>query len=119
MKEIKVPQNFNQRIYDIVRQIPAGYVLCYGDVAAIAGNTRASRAVGYALAVCPDDVPAHRVLFKDGTLSRAFLTAKGKNRQYTLLKAENVTFTKERKVKMDKHRWSAEEQDFQSFLKYG
>jgi len=96
--------NFNQKVYAITRAIPRGFVLNYGAVAARAGNTRASRAVGYAMAACPKNVPAHRVVFKDGSLSSAFLE-RGKNKQYALLKAEGVTFTKDKKVKMSRHLW--------------
>ncbi len=94
--------SFNQRVFAIVKKIPKGKVLNYGCVAAYAGSVRAARAVGYALAVCPGTVPAHRVLFKDGSLSSAFMR-NGKNRQYTLLRAEGVTFSKDKKVKMEKH----------------
>jgi len=97
-------RSFNQIVFAIVRKIPKGRVLNYGAVAAMAGNTRASRAAGYALAVCPGDVPAHRVVFKDGSLSSAFLE-RGKNRQHTLLKGEGVGFTKDKKVKMQRHLW--------------
>ncbi|WP_424244588.1 methylated-DNA-protein-cysteine methyltransferase-like protein [Elusimicrobium posterum] len=119
MKKEKEPQNFNQRVYDIVRRIPEGWVLSYGQVAELAGNSKASRAVGYAMAGCKDSaVPCHRVLFKDGTLSKAFIT-KGKNLQYTLLKKENISFTKEKKVNMKKHRWTTDALDYAAFLKYG
>lgn len=36
-------------IYDVVKQIPYGKVATYGQVAALAGNRRWSRVVGYAL----------------------------------------------------------------------
>jgi methylated-DNA-protein-cysteine methyltransferase-like protein len=97
--------SFNQKVFAIVRKIPKGRVLNYGRVAALAGNTRAARAVGYALSASPQDVPAHRVLFKDGSLSAAFLK-NGKNRQYALLKAEKISFTKDKRVKMQKHLYS-------------
>ena len=41
--------NFYNRVYEIVKQIPKGKVATYGQVALLAGNPRASRAVGYAL----------------------------------------------------------------------
>ena len=91
-------------VYAIVRKIPKGRVLNYGAVAALAGNTRASRAVGYALAVCPENVPAQRVVFKDGGLSRAFIK-NGRQTQYLLLKAEGVAFSRDKKVKMKTHLW--------------
>jgi methylated-DNA-protein-cysteine methyltransferase-like protein len=110
-------KNFNETVFDIVKQIPKGYVLCYGDIANLAGVPAASRAVGYACAAlnAPEGLPFHRVVYKDGALSRAFMT-NGKNRQYAMLKAEGVTFGKERKVNMAKHRLRSKTLDFAAFL---
>lgn len=101
MKKLK---NFNRLVYEIVRQIPAGYVMSYGQISRLAGNPRASRAVGYALHANPDpeNIPCHRVVFKDGSLTPSFVFG-GIDRQHKLLKAEKVTFTKDKKVKMQKH----------------
>ena len=46
--------NSYERIYAVVRQIPYGRVATYGQIAALAGNPRWSRVVGYALHVNPD-----------------------------------------------------------------
>lgn len=96
--------SFNRKVYEIVKQIPKGAVLYYGQVACLAGNPRASRAVGYALHNNPDqeNIPCHRVVFKDGDLSPAFAFG-GKKEHKRLLKAEKVTFTKTGKVIMKKH----------------
>lgn len=53
--------NTYQLIYDVVRQIPKGKVASYGQVAALSGNPRWSRVVGYALHVNPDPL-RHSVL---------------------------------------------------------
>jgi len=97
-------KNFNRIVYEIVKQIPKGMVMSYGQIARLAGNARASRAVGYALHGNPDPghIPCHRVVFKDGSLTPAFVFG-GINRQYKLLKDEGVSFGKDRKVKMAKH----------------
>ena len=47
-------KNSYEKIYDIVKQIPRGTVATYGQVAALAGNKRWARVVGYALHVNPD-----------------------------------------------------------------
>lgn len=110
---------FNARVYDIVRLIPRGKVLSYGKIAQLAGNPRASRAVGYAVASpYAPNLPYHRVVYKDGSLSPAFIV-KGQNRQYTLLKQENVSFTKDRRVQMQKHEWRAGGVSLKLFNKYG
>ncbi|MCI8560588.1 MAG: MGMT family protein [Dorea sp.] len=55
-------------IYDIIYQIPEGKVATYGQIAALAGNKRWARVVGYALHAVPhgSDIPWHRVVKKNG-----------------------------------------------------
>ncbi|MCL2144806.1 MAG: MGMT family protein [Endomicrobia bacterium] len=97
-------KTFNQRVYEIVMRIPKGYVMYYGQISRLAGNPRASRAVGYALHGNPDpeNIPCHRVVFKDGSLTPAFVFG-GIDKQYKLLKNEKITFSKDKKVNMPKH----------------
>ena len=59
---------FNDKVYEVVRQIPAGYVSTYGDIARAIGQPRKALFVGYAMksTTDPDAVPCHRVVFKDG-----------------------------------------------------
>lgn len=77
------------RIYEVVKLIPCGHVASYGQVAALAGNPRWSRVVGYALHVNPEpnSIPCFRVVTKDGRPSRAFAFG-GENRQIELLRNE-------------------------------
>lgn len=113
------PRTFNQKVYEAVALIPRGKVLSYGKIARLAGNPRASRAVGYAVAgPYAPRLPYHRVVYKDGSLSPAFLV-KGKNRQHTLLKQEGVAFTKDGRVHMQKHEWRADGVSLKLFNKYG
>jgi methylated-DNA-[protein]-cysteine S-methyltransferase len=60
---------FSVRVLSVVRRIPPGRVATYGDVAALAGRPRASRAVGNIMRGCRDrSVPAHRVIAAGGAL---------------------------------------------------
>jgi O-6-methylguanine DNA methyltransferase len=78
---------FTSRVLAIVRRIPAGRVATYGDVAALAGRPRASRAVGNIMKECRRlDVPCHRVVAASGrlggyggreALKRSLLVAEG------------------------------------------
>src|SRR3984893_8563946 len=62
-------QAFTSRVLTIVRRIPPGRVATYGDVAALAGRPRASRAVGNIMRSCGRlDVPCHRVIAAGGRL---------------------------------------------------
>jgi len=98
---------FNSNVYEIVSHIPKGKVVSYGQVASMAGNCRASRAVGYALHRNPyyGSVPCHRVVFKNGSLADGFAFG-GKDVQRQLLEAEAVTFTEDGCVNMKECRWN-------------
>jgi methylated-DNA-protein-cysteine methyltransferase related protein len=61
---------FRVAVYALVRRIPAGQVVTYGQVAALLGRARSARAVGGAMKRCPDDVPWHRVVNAQGGISR-------------------------------------------------
>ncbi|HWR42334.1 MGMT family protein [Sporomusa sp.] len=99
--------NFNDKVYEFVRQIPEGKVASYGQIAFMTGTWRASRAVGYALHRNPyqGKVPCHRVVFKDGRLATGFVFG-GKDVQRQLLEAEGVEFTEDGRVDMNKCCWN-------------
>ena len=56
--------DFNRRVYDVARTIPAGSTLSYGEVAERLGDRNLARDVGQALGENPIPiiVPCHRVL---------------------------------------------------------
>ena len=85
---------FYERVYAVVREIPRGCVMSYGQVAFLAGNSRGARAVGFALHrnPAPGESPCHRVVFRDGSLSPGFAFG-GPEVQRRLLEAEGVRFT--------------------------
>lgn len=57
---------FFARVYALVREVPRGRVVTYGEVAGLLGLPRGARAVGWALRALPGEleglVPWHRVL---------------------------------------------------------
>ena len=97
-------QRLYERIYLVVRQIPAGKVATYGQIAQIAGDCTA-RMVGYAMAACPDDVPWQRVINAQGKVSpRA--DNYGTEVQRLRLMEEGVEFDADHKVDFAKVRWA-------------
>lgn len=79
---------FERRVLGAVRRIPPGRVATYGDIAALAGQPRAARAVGNIMRECRDPgVPCHRVIGAGGALGGF-----GRNPQTKreLLRAEGV-----------------------------
>ncbi len=93
-------------IYDVVKEIPRGKVATYGQVAALAGNRKWSRVVGYALHANPDPehIPCHRVVNRLGEVSPAFAFG-GENRQIALLGEEGVIVEGNR-VDLERYRWN-------------
>lgn len=92
------------RIYTIVRSIPKGMVLTYGDVASLA-KIRSPRYVGYALHHNPDQstIPCHRVVNFQGKTAKNFAFGLA-DVQQQLLENEGVQFVNGR-VDMEKYRW--------------
>ena len=63
--------DFFQRVYKVVKTIPAGRVTTYGLIAKKLGTASSARTVGWALNACHNDssIPAHRVVNRNGLLS--------------------------------------------------
>jgi methylated-DNA-protein-cysteine methyltransferase-like protein len=67
--ERKATDNFFENVYDVVRLVPKGRITTYGAVAAYLGAKSSSRMVGWAMNGSPKDVPAHRVVNRNGLLT--------------------------------------------------
>ena len=63
--------NFFERVYAIVKQIPYGKVTSYGAIAKVLGTAGSARMVGWAMNAAHnlEDVPAHRVVNRKGLLT--------------------------------------------------
>ena len=99
--------DFYERVWDVVREIPAGRVTTYGAIARHL-ETKSSRAVGWALKAAanldPLDVPCHRVVNREGFLSGRLHFATPTTMEERL-RAEGVAFSDEHTVDLDAHRW--------------
>jgi methylated-DNA-protein-cysteine methyltransferase-like protein len=83
--------NFFGRVYGVIRKIPKGKVMTYGQVA-VAIGTKDARRVGHALHANSDPkVPCHRVVNKDGRLAPGYALG-GPNEQRNRLITEGVEF---------------------------
>jgi O-6-methylguanine DNA methyltransferase len=61
--------HFAQKVLEIVAKIPKGKTMSYAQVAALAGNPKAARAVGNIISKNYDPaIPCHRVIRSDGCL---------------------------------------------------
>ena len=92
-------RDFAWRILAVIRMIPPGKVVAYGQVAALAGGAGKARLVGRLLAegICSGfDAPWQRVINAGGRIS--LMPSSGGARQRELLEAEGVTFKPTGKV---------------------
>ncbi len=87
--------DFFSDVYQVVRLIPGGRATSYGAIAACLGAPGNARIVGWAMAGCPGDVPAHRVVNSKGQLSAKARFGPGNEMQH-LLEAEGVQVVNDR-----------------------
>lgn len=97
---------FTEKVYALARSIPKGKVATYGQLAALAGNPRAARAVGAAMRTNPDipATPCHRVVASDGSLT-GYSAGQGISTKRKMLLDEGVSF-KGTKVDLAASQWS-------------
>jgi len=71
MNMLSAPSTFFNDVYEVVKLIPYGRVTSYGAIAKYLGAAKSSRTVGYAMnaAHALPDVPAHRVVNRNGLLT--------------------------------------------------
>ncbi len=97
-------ESFYQKVYALVSQVPEGRVVTYGQVAAALGDRRQARTVGWAMRVCPDHLPWHRVVSSNGRLSTRPLHG-GFHLQRALLEDEGVVFDEDDCIDLDRFGW--------------
>ncbi|HUM51317.1 MAG TPA: MGMT family protein [Chitinophagales bacterium] len=99
--------DFYEKVYAVVRKIPKGKVVSYGDIAEFIGTRGSARTVGYAMNnahnVSPT-VPAHRVVNRNGLLT-------GKHHfefptlMQELLESEGIEIINDQIQNFEKVRW--------------
>lgn len=101
--------DFFERVYQIVRQIPEGRVTSYGAIAKAIGAARSARMVGYAMNASHhlEGVPAHRVVNRNGVLTGKH-HFDGSNLMQQLLENEGIKVVNNQIVDFKKHYWEPE-----------
>lgn len=90
--------SFTMEVVRVLKEIPAGYVVTYGQVARMAGSPRAARQVVRILHSMSEKyrLPWHRVVNAKGEI--AVPSDDLREKQKMLLEAEGVSFTKDGRV---------------------
>lgn len=93
-----------ERVYDFLRQIPAGRVTTYGQIAEYLGNKHLARVVGNILHQNPDPshIPCHRVINRNGKVSDAYAFG-GSSAQRARLEGEGIVFEPDGTVALQKY----------------
>jgi methylated-DNA-protein-cysteine methyltransferase related protein len=102
---------FNHQVWDLVRQVPPGMVVTYGQIARLLpppGNMEPKayaafgpRWVGGAMADCPEDVPWQRVVNSRGEIS----LRSGAETQRRLLEDEGIRFDDRGRIDLKTYAW--------------
>jgi methylated-DNA-protein-cysteine methyltransferase-like protein len=109
-------QAYYERVWNLVRQVPHGKVVTYGQIAQMLSppmgvepqvyKAFGPRWVGGAMASCPVDVPWQRVINSQGKVS----VRPGAKRQRQLLEEEGIVFVKD-KVDLKVYQWRGPDQE--------
>ncbi len=110
-------KTYYEQVWNIVRQIPAGKVAAYGQIAKMIPPPSgveletyaafAPRWVGGAMAACPDDVPWQRVINSQGKISERA----GAEKQRQLLEEEGIIFDAKDRIDLKKYGWRGMNED--------
>lgn len=90
---------FRRAVLEACRRVPYGRTTSYGELARLAGNPRAVRAAGGAMAnnPLPLVIPCHRVLRSDGSIG-GFSSPSGISDKERMLRLEGIVPTDERSM---------------------
>lgn len=100
-------RTYRERVYEIVRQIPSGKVMTYGQIAMILGGGYTARTVGYVMHGADEDVPWQRVINAQGACSTGKMTMPV-NLQQSILQGERVAFNAKGKCDLGVYQWYPE-----------
>lgn len=103
-------KNYREKVFAIVRQIPSGRVMTYGQIADILGEGYTPRTVGFVMHASPESVPWQRVINSQGACSTQHIVLPT-NLQRILLEAEGVVFNEKGRCDLKKYRWSPEDSE--------
>ncbi|MEM3318042.1 MAG: endonuclease V [Thermoplasmatales archaeon] len=102
-----------EAFYNLVKQIPEGYISTYGDLAMQLGDIVASRAVGQMLSENeePDTVPCYRVVMSDGRIG-GYTHPMGISEKIRRLKSDGIPIVKGKVENLEKVRFTEFKSDF-------
>ena len=104
----KTDNDYRERVFQIVRMIPRGHVMTYGQIAEILGEGYTPRTVGFVMHSSNDKTPWHRVINAQGGCSTRGLVLPH-DKQQRMLEAEGVSFNPSGRCDLQQYLWLPEE----------
>lgn len=103
--------DFYLKVYDIVRLIPKGKVTTYGEIARFLGSKSSSRVVGYAMNSAHkfSDIPAHRVVNRNGILTGKH-HFEHQNYMQEKLESEGIKVINDKIQNFENHFWKIDQE---------
>lgn len=104
-------ESYKDRVLKIIRLVPYGMVVSYGQVAAMAGIPRTARQVGRILNATEGDdtLPWWRVINNQGIISIKGTKLNDKNVQRSLLRSEGIVVNDNYELAIEKYRFCPSE----------
>jgi methylated-DNA-protein-cysteine methyltransferase-like protein len=94
-----------RRVYELVKRIPKGRVMTYGQLAVLVESRISPRAVGWAMHNSPRGVPWQRVVNASGGTSTDRLPDMPPGLQRAFLESEGVVFRRNGTLDLEVYRW--------------
>jgi len=109
-REVQETDAYRQRVYELVRRIPPGRVMTYGQIAELLGEGYTARTVGFVMHAADEETtPWQRVINSQGACStgRVILPP---DKQQRMLEAEGIEFDARGRCDLGRFRWIPEEE---------
>ena len=101
-------RGYRERVFEIVRRIPSGRVMTYGQLAEILGEGYTARTVGFVMHSADQTVPWQRVINAQGACSTGRVIVPP-DLQQRMLVSEGVVFNEKGRCDLARYRWTPEE----------
>lgn len=100
---------YRERVYEIVRRIPTGRVMTYGQIAELLGEGYTPRTVGFVMHSADEETtPWHRVINSQGACSTGRIIMPP-DKQQRMLEAEGIEFDARARCNLGRYRWMPDE----------
>ena len=100
----KSDNDYQERVFRVVRSIPRGRVMTYGQIAEILGEGYTPRTVGFVMHASNDKTPWHRVVNAQGGCSTRGIVLP-LDKQQRMLEAEGIKFNDRGRCALQEYLW--------------